>query len=43
MKVDMAGGGAVTFAGIVTGSIQPIRPSKIYATGTDAANIVALY
>src|SRR5258708_1293453 len=34
---------AVTFVGVPTGTILPIRTDKIFATGTTAASLVALY
>jgi len=35
--------GNVTFVGLAAGSILPIRPSAILATGTTATDIVILY
>jgi hypothetical protein len=43
VKVDMQGGGTVTFAAVPAGSILPIRAVRIYATGTTATTIIALY
>lgn len=44
LKVDFAGGEtAVTFTGVTAGSILPIRVSRIYATGTSATYIIALW
>lgn len=43
VKVDTLGGDTVTFTGVVAGSILPVRVLKVYATGTDATNIVAVY
>ena len=44
IKVDMVGGTtAVTLTGVVAGSVLPLRVSRVYATGTTATNIVALY
>ena len=43
LKVDMAGGGTVTFAAVPAGSVLPIQAVRVYATGTAATNIVALY
>lgn len=34
---------AVTFVGVVAGSVLPIRTKRVLATGTTATNIVALY
>lgn len=43
VKVDMALGATVTFAGLLAGSVLPIQVVRVYSTGTDASNIVALY
>lgn len=43
VKVDCEGGGTVTFNGALAGSIIPVRAVRVYATGTTATNIVALY
>lgn len=43
VKVDLGGSGTVTFAGVPAGTILPVRASKVYATGTTATNLVALY
>ena len=43
VKVDTLGGDTVTFTGVLAGSILPVRILKVYATGTDATNIVAVY
>lgn len=44
LTVDMADGGpAVTFVGVLAGSLLPIQVTKVYATGTTATNMVALY
>jgi len=43
VKVDTEGGNAVTFQGIASGSLLPIRATRVYSTGTTATNIVALY
>ena len=43
IKVDMLGNGtAVTFSNVPVG-MWSIRVSKLYATGTTATNIVAVY
>lgn len=41
LKVDMANGDTVTFAGVPVG-LFPIAVTRVYATGTDVTNIVAL-
>ena len=43
VKVDMAGSGTVTFVAVPAGSILPVRAKRVYATGTTATNIVALW
>jgi hypothetical protein len=42
IKVDMPGGGTVTFVAVPQGTLLPIRPKRIYATGTTATNLVGL-
>lgn len=36
-------GNTVTFQDIVAGSILPVKATKVFATGTTATNIVALF
>lgn len=43
VKVDMRGGQAVTFVGVVAGTVLPIRVTKVYKTGTNAASMVILW
>jgi hypothetical protein len=44
LTVDMAdGGSSVLFVGVQGGTILPIQVTRIYATGTTATSIVALY
>lgn len=42
LKVDMADGTTVTFAGLVTGSIYAFAVTKIYQTGSDATGVILL-
>ena len=42
LRVEMVSGDIVTLSGLVGGAIYPLRVSRVMATGTDAANIVAL-
>lgn len=42
VKVTMKGGGVVTFKAVPVG-VLPIRPVLVWATGTTATNILALY
>jgi hypothetical protein len=39
----VGGGGAVTLANVASGSVIPVRVRIVRATGTTAADIVALY
>jgi hypothetical protein len=44
LTVDMAdGGSSVLFVGVQGGTLLPIQVTRIYATGTSATSIVALY
>jgi hypothetical protein len=44
ITVDMADGGPpIPFVGVQGGTILPIQVTRIYATGTTATSIVALY
>ena len=44
ITVNMFGSGAgIVFAGLPAGAILPIRVSRVLATGTTSASIVALY
>jgi hypothetical protein len=44
ITVDMADGGtSVLFVAVQGGTILPIQVTRIYATGTTATSIVALY
>lgn len=42
VAVRMVSGAAVTFVGVPTGSVLPIRVDKVLSTGTDATDIVGL-
>jgi hypothetical protein len=43
VKVDTeADDSAVTFTGVPSGSVLPVRVKRVYATGTTASNIVGL-
>lgn len=41
--VDMAYGTTITFVDVQGGTILPVQVTRIYATGTTATSIVALY
>ena len=43
IKVTMISGDAVTFNNVLGGTFMPIRASRIWATGTTADDIIALY
>lgn len=43
IKVTMMDGTDVTFTGVIAGSVLPIRVRRIFATGTTATNIVAMW
>lgn len=43
VKVTMQDSGEVTFVAIPTGTTLPIRVKKVFSTGTDATDIVALW
>jgi len=43
VKVKMASGKDVVFTGVPAGSFMPVNVTKVYETGTDATNIVALW
>lgn len=43
VKVDMKGGQTVTLVAVPAGAILPIRVTRVYATGTTASSIIALY
>lgn len=43
LKVDMANGDTVTFVDLAAGVVHPLQVKRIYATGTDADNIVGVY
>lgn len=43
VKVDMVGGGTVTFTSVLAGTILPIQAVRVYATGSTASAMLALY
>jgi hypothetical protein len=43
LTVTMLGGQTVTFTNIIDGTFMPIQVLKVWATGTDATDILALY
>lgn len=43
VKVDMADGSTFTFVSLSGGMIHPISAKKVYATGTTATSLGAIY
>lgn len=43
VKVTLHGGNTVTFVGLSAGVIHPIAVKRVWATGTNASNILAVY
>jgi hypothetical protein len=43
LKVTTIGGDDVTFTGVPTGTFIPVHVVKVWATGTSATSIVALW
>lgn len=43
LKVMTAAGSTVTLTGVAAGSILPVSVKRVFATGTTASNIAALY
>lgn len=43
IKVDTEAGGTATFTNVAQGSTIPIAAKKVYATGTTATNLLALF
>lgn len=43
LKVTTIGGDEVTFTGIVSGTFVPVQVLRVWATGTSASNIIALW
>ena len=43
LKVTMSDGGDVTFSGLSAGFILPVQVSKVWATGSTASLVLALY
>jgi hypothetical protein len=43
VKVTSIDGNDVTFVSLAAGIIHPISCTKVFSTGTDAGNIVAVY
>lgn len=43
VKVDITGSGTVTFTNVANGTFMPIYVDRVYATGTTASGIIALY
>ena len=43
ITVTMESGNDITFTGVVAGSFLPILVKKVFATGTTASGLIALY
>lgn len=43
LKVTMAGGTTLTFTAVPAGVIMPLIVTRVWAIGTTATNIIALY
>jgi hypothetical protein len=43
VKVDTVGGSTVTFNGLTAGSVLSVQVTRVYATGTTATDIIAMY
>ena len=43
INIDTKGGGTVTLKNVAAGSLLPFRVSRVWATGTTATDIVALW
>ena len=43
LKVTTVGGDEVTFVGVTAGSFIPVQVLQVFATGTSATNIIALW
>ncbi len=43
VKVDMFNGDTITFVNLSSGTIHPIRVRRVYATGTEATDIVIVF
>ena len=43
LTVDTVGGYAVTFVAVPAGSFIPVQVTRVYASGTSATSIVALW
>ncbi len=43
VKVTTTGGDDVTFIGLLAGTFFPVQVTRVWATGTTATNIIALW
>jgi hypothetical protein len=43
LKVDTVGGDTITFVGVNGGTFFPVQIMRVWATGTTATDIVALW
>ena len=43
LKVTTVGGDEITFSGVLAGTFFPVQVTRVWATGTSATNIIALW
>lgn len=43
VKVTTIGGSTVTFVGVPTGAVLPVRAARVHATGTTASALIGVY
>ena len=43
LKVLTAGGDVIVFAGVVSGTFFPVQVLRVFATGTTASGVIALW
>lgn len=43
VRLRMLGGGEITLANVASGSLIPIRATRVFATGTSATQLVGLW
>ena len=43
VTVDMASGNTITFVALAAGIVHPLQVKRVYASGTDATDIIGVY
>lgn len=43
IKITTSLGNTITFVNVPDGAVLPVRVARVYASGTDASNIIGLY